>query len=118
MNHEYTFNDINNCFIGPCAESAPHGTQASETCRSSMPAQMPAQMPNTILTISNLNCQYMLSYNRHHILPVVYHSEVLNEYGIDIHMHSFVLKLRFSNDSMYSNTMSLLGLAERLKNGL
>ena len=119
-NHEYYFYDINSCFIGPCPETAVVLTPGGglQGLQAHQGLQGPLGPANTTLTLSNLNSQFMLNYNRHFIMPVVYHSETLNEYGIDIHMRSFVFKVRFSNESMYSNVMSLLGLADRLKNGM
>ena len=96
INHEYTFHDIHSFFIAPLENVIPNG-------------------PNSTITLSNLNSQHMFSYNRFHVLPITYYSENTNSYGIDLHMGLFVLKVRFSKDSIYSYTMSLMALSDRIR---
>jgi hypothetical protein len=66
------------------------------------------------ITFSNPNGQYtFFARSNSTVLPIINVKE--ESYGLDLHISpNFLLKIRFANESMYANMMSLMTLAENL----
>jgi len=66
------------------------------------------------ITFSNASGQYtFFTRTNCTILPVIHVKD--ESYGLDLHINpNFLLKIRFANESMYANMMSLMTLAENI----